>query len=182
MDMMLKEHENEFKRIAKKELNLNDTMSDCGMSNFSNQSGYPQQRILSTPQDKYKAERTSLLHGNIQYNKYPEANIEMEEIDRELNEDQDLQIFREIHGGIRQRSKAEIELAKRLNDNDVSKLMDEQTNLFKGLEQLNDEIKVHNKEISKKHEETKLSNRPSLTFTDLKLQKEQERKREALKK
>jgi len=41
-DKIMTEYENQYIKTCKDQLNLNDTQSDCGMSNFSNQSGYPQ--------------------------------------------------------------------------------------------------------------------------------------------
>jgi len=49
-------------------------------------------------------------------------------------------MFRKVTSGIRQRSKAEIELAKRLNEG----LIEDQNNLVKGMNELNEDIISHN--------------------------------------
>ena len=59
------------------------------------------------------AERTSLLHGGIQFEKYPEiSDPDILKIGKELNEDAELAPFRTEAYGLRQRSKLEIEESK----------------------------------------------------------------------
>jgi hypothetical protein len=51
--------------------------------------------------DKYKAERTSLLHGDVQYNKYPDTKLsnnnfdeDLDSISKELSQDPDIKMFK----------------------------------------------------------------------------------------
>jgi hypothetical protein len=157
--------------IAKDELRPYDSDS---MSNFSRDSGFP----ISASSEKYKAERTSLLHGNIQYDKYPESTLEA--IGKELDEDKDLtQVFGAPYDhreGVRKRSLQEINAEKaRLTGSQMTenqKMMREQTQLLDGLNDLNMQVTEATEQIYEQRETQK----HSLTFTDLK------REREVLKK
>lgn len=57
------------------------------------------------------------MHGSIQYDKYPETNEsadpDLAEIERELNEDNDLKMFKTETYGLRQRGTKERESAQK---------------------------------------------------------------------
>lgn len=98
-DQKLRVYEEEIKTLARKEFladskGCSDSISN--MSNFSNTNSKGGSNSASKDKDdylplggiqKYKAERTSLLHGSVQYDKYPEAIPQTHTVDMTKNHD-----------------------------------------------------------------------------------------------
>jgi hypothetical protein len=104
--------------MIKESLFPNGGYSDSisSLSGFSQQEREIKEEIKNGMGLKFSkniAERTSLLHGGIQFEKYPEiSDPDILKIGKELNEDAELAPFRTEAYGLRQRSKLEIEESK----------------------------------------------------------------------
>lgn len=135
------------------------------MSNISGPSQKPESK-----QDKYEAERTSLLTGDVRYEKYPETtdflppgkprtDLVMEEIDEALAQDEDLKKFNNY--GIHKRPKEEILAAKiHLQQDETQAIMQTNRQLFSQIDEMNAVLnetgdKIYEAQNSKPKEEPK---------------------------
>lgn len=107
-------------RIKVQEMELLKTAKKMFIDEYTDSSKVSQLSSMQKQDlDRYKAERTSLLHGEIQLDKYPEAhnetnkrdvnqlNEEIDSIGKELSMDEDIKMF-QAKEGVRKRTGMEI--------------------------------------------------------------------------
>jgi len=211
-DEIMKKYEAEYVQIARKQLfpdgkEYSDSMSN--MSNFSNTNSKGGINSASKEKDdflsldasqKYKAERTSLLHGSVQYDKYPEAYANLSKDDENLFENCDkgyspsysAAYFEQLgqrpeddikfgnNYGIRRRDEGEISLAtrrleaerKRQQRTQHEELMNDNTELLSNLTELNKDMKNQSDLITYSHQQKVVNSEAALRMIDLKQQRD----------
>lgn len=137
--------------------------------------------------DKYKAERTSLLHGEVQYDKYPEARSQiqaqnyfedLDSIGKELSQDEDIKMFQSTDG-LRRRPDREIKESLRQLDEihnqleETKPLRQANETLHSGLDSLNHTVQSWQAEMFDKLPEKK----PGMQMVDLLEQKKVKQQR-----
>lgn len=210
-DEIMKKYEAEYVNIARKQLfpdgkEYSDSMSN--ISNFSNTNSKGGINSASKEKDdflsldatqKYKAERTSLLHGSVQYDKYPEAYANLSKDDESLFENCDkgyspsfsAAYFEQLgqrpeddikfsnNYGIRRRDEGEISLAtrrleaerKRQQRTQQEELINDNTELLSNLTELNKDMKNQSDLITYSHQKV-VNSAAALRMIDLKQQRE----------
>ena len=212
-DEIMKKYEDEYVNIARKQLfpdgkEYSDSMSN--ISNFSNTNSKGGINSASKEKDeflnldagqKYKAERTSLLHGSVQYDKYPEAYANLSKDDENLFEncdkeyspsysaayfeqlgqrpEEDIKFYNKDYG-IRRRDEGEISLATRRLEAERKKqqrtqneeLINDNSELLSSLTELNKDMKNQSDLITYSHQQKVVSSAAGMRMIDLKQQRE----------
>ena len=164
-DRMMREIEDEMKQQAKKIYGVrSDSVSNNSSISNSNSklkmNNLREEHFRISPDEKFLAERTSLIRGEVQLDKYKETleqsdrfnegDAELEIIRKELSEDEEIRMFADDRWGVRKRDAAEIQqasekLLRREHEHERNRerlrelavLREDQDHLHDGLDDLN---------------------------------------------